>query len=63
MKIYPIAIIGGGFSGLTLATTLSKKYKSDLLIIEANKRIGKKILATGNGQGNITNANFGLQYQ
>lgn len=62
MKKYEIAIIGGGFSGLTLATMLAKTYKDSLVIIEANKRIGKKILATGNGQGNITNLNLSPEF-
>lgn len=56
MKKYSVAIIGGGFSGLCLASMLAKHLKNDLIIIEGNKRIGKKILATGNGQGNITNS-------
>ena len=62
MKIYSVAIIGGGFSGLTLASMLAKKFKEDLLVLEGAKRVGKKILATGNGQGNITNANISEQF-
>ncbi len=62
MKIYSVAIIGGGFSGLTLASMLAKNFKRQLLIIEGGKRIGKKILATGNGQGNITNENVSEKF-
>ncbi len=55
MKKYSVAIIGGGFSGLCLASMLGGKLKDNLLVLEGNKRVGKKILATGNGQGNLTN--------
>ena len=53
--MYSVAIIGGGFSGLCAAVQLGKKLGSNVIILEGNKRIGKKILSTGNGQGNITN--------
>ena len=52
---YSVAIIGGGFSGLCAGVKLGEKFGSNLLILEGNKRVGKKIVATGNGQGNITN--------
>lgn len=59
MKIYSLAIIGGGFSGLCLCNLLLKSGKispADMVLLEGGKRVGKKILATGNGRGNITNA-------
>lgn len=46
-------IIGGGAAGLTLAATLSATQKN-VLILERNDRLGKKLSATGNGQGNVT---------
>lgn len=55
MNKYDIAIIGGGFSGMCLAAMLDQKKVGKVVILEANKRLGKKILVTGNGQGNITN--------
>ncbi|MBO4262381.1 MAG: aminoacetone oxidase family FAD-binding enzyme, partial [Clostridia bacterium] len=54
-KIYKVAIIGGGFSGLIAADKLSAKFHGDVIILEKNDRVGKKILATGNGRGNVTN--------
>ncbi len=55
-KTYSVAIIGGGFSGLVCAETLSCKFGGEnVLLIEKNDRVGKKILATGNGRGNFTN--------
>ncbi len=58
MKIYSVAVIGGGFSGLCAANLLVKNgISSDsIIVLEGSKRVGKKILATGNGRGNITNA-------
>lgn len=50
-------IIGGGASGLMCAVALNNK---DILIIEKQDRIGKKILVTGNGKCNLTNENFHL---
>lgn len=55
-KTYKVAIIGGGFSGLICAETLSSQLGGEnVLLVEKNERVGKKILATGNGRGNFTN--------
>ncbi|MFX4261882.1 NAD(P)/FAD-dependent oxidoreductase [Pelotomaculum propionicicum] len=49
-----IAVIGGGAAGITAA--IAAAYKgADVTILEKNARIGKKILATGNGRCNLTN--------
>lgn len=48
------AIIGGGAAGLVLATSLSRT-QSGVAVFEKNDRVGRKLAATGNGQGNITN--------
>lgn len=61
-KIYKTVIIGGGASGLMAAVELLSGKNSfcgsDVLILERNDRVGKKLIATGNGQGNLMNANF-----
>ena len=61
-KIYRTAIIGGGAAGLMSAVTLTHGENAfsgdDLIVIEKNDRVGKKLVATGNGQGNLTNANI-----
>lgn len=54
MKKKKVAIIGGGSSGLFLANLLSEEL--DVFIFEKNNRLGKKILASGNGKCNFTNA-------
>ena len=53
-----IAIIGGGAAGLSCAIAAAKKAgagKVDIVIYESKDRVGKKILATGNGRCNMLN--------
>ena len=52
-----IAIIGAGAAGIIAAIT-AKRLNKDLHIdlFDANKAIGKKILASGNGRCNISNS-------
>ncbi|MBR5597033.1 MAG: aminoacetone oxidase family FAD-binding enzyme [Lachnospiraceae bacterium] len=49
-----IAIIGGGASGM-MAAIAAARNGAEVTIIERKDRIGKKILATGNGKCNFTN--------
>ncbi|HEX2957886.1 MAG TPA: NAD(P)/FAD-dependent oxidoreductase [Chitinispirillaceae bacterium] len=51
-----IAIIGAGASGMIAAITAARSG-ADVTVFERNDRIGKKLLATGNGQCNLTNLN------
>lgn len=54
-----VAIIGGGAAGLACAVTLKKlKPDTDVTLIDANDRLGKKLAATGNGQGNVSNVDM-----
>ena len=46
-----IAVIGGGAAGLACAVQLARKGK-DVTVLERMDRLGKKLSATGNGQGN-----------
>ena len=50
-----IGIIGGGISGMILA---SKLNIHNVTILENNNRLGKKLLLTGNGKCNYTNMDF-----
>ncbi len=54
MEHFTTAIIGGGAAGLFLACKLTAQNEK-VLLLERNDRLGKKLSATGNGQGNITN--------
>ena len=54
--IYDIIIIGGGAAGLAVSVFLTKeKPGCRVLILEKNPRVGKKLMATGNGTCNLTN--------
>lgn len=62
MKIYEVAVLGGGFSGLVSAIILSDFFGGEnVLVLEKNDRVGKKILATGNGRGNVTNSSISAE--
>lgn len=52
-----VAIVGGGASGLVAAISLARQGK-EVVILERNPRIGKKILVTGNGRCNYTNVDL-----
>lgn len=50
-----IGIIGGGASALICAIELARK-KHRVILFEKNTKLGRKILATGNGKCNISNS-------
>lgn len=54
--ISDIIIVGGGASGL-IAAVVAARAGSKVTILEHKDKIGKKILATGNGKCNYTNLN------
>ncbi|MEY8417543.1 NAD(P)/FAD-dependent oxidoreductase [Tissierella praeacuta] len=54
-----IIIIGGGAAGMMAALSV-KRNGGDALILEKNDRVGKKLLATGNGRCNYTNKNLNI---
>lgn len=54
--IYDIMIVGCGASGLAAAISAKRtNKKKNIAAVEALPRVGKKILATGNGRCNLTN--------
>ena len=58
-----VAVIGGGASGLVCAITCAERFgKNSTVIIERQSRVGKKLLATGNGRCNITNRNVSPEH-
>lgn len=54
-----IAIIGAGASGLVAAIAAAQKGVV-VKVYEKNNKIGKKLLATGNGRCNMTNSDINL---
>jgi predicted Rossmann fold flavoprotein len=53
-----VIVIGGGAAGM-LAAISAARLGAHVTILEKNQRVGKKILATGNGRCNFTNVNAG----
>ena len=53
-KIYDICIIGAGASGLVAAIESSRRGLS-CVVVDKNKKAGRKLYATGNGRCNLTN--------
>lgn len=56
-----IAIIGGGASGMACAVRLARQENA-VTIYERGERLGRKLAATGNGQGNVTNLDMGAEH-
>lgn len=54
MGIRTVAVIGGGAAGMMAAITAAREGCS-VTVYERNDRLGKKILATGNGKCNLGN--------
>ena len=52
---YDVIIVGGGASGMMAAITAATYHKK-VLLLERMDKLGKKILATGNGRCNLSNA-------
>ncbi len=62
-KNYTVAIVGGGSAGLFTALKLTENFVDgpQVVILERNDRVGKKLLTSGNGQGNLTNKNLSCE--
>lgn len=54
-----IAVIGGGAAGMACAVMLARRGRA-AVILERGERLGRKLSATGNGQGNVTNVHAGI---
>ena len=60
----PLVIVGGGASGLAAAITAARLLRQARLgpvtVLERLDRVGKKLLATGNGRCNLTHAEIDI---
>ena len=56
MQNFDVIIVGGGAAALACACALKREDKTlSVAICEKGERLGRKLSATGNGQGNISN--------
>ncbi|MBP9771772.1 MAG: NAD(P)/FAD-dependent oxidoreductase [Candidatus Pacebacteria bacterium] len=55
VKIWDVVVIGGGPAGMMAAGTAAERGLS-VLLLEKNKGLGEKLLITGGGRCNVTNA-------
>ena len=54
MPNYDLVIIGGGPAGMMAGFIASQNTNNKILIIDRNKKLGRKLLLTGKGRCNIT---------
>ena len=50
-----VVVIGGGASGMMAALTAAEDAENRVVLLERQQRLGRKLLATGNGRCNLTN--------
>ncbi len=50
-----IGIIGGGASGMAAALAAAENANAQVILMERQARVGRKLAATGNGRCNLTN--------
>ncbi len=56
-----IAVIGGGAAGMACAVLLARA-NNEVVLLERGDHLGRKLSATGNGQGNVTNLDMGAAH-
>ena len=54
--MHTIVILGGGASGMAAALAARERLDTRVVLLERQSRVGRKLLATGNGRCNLTNA-------
>ena len=50
-----VVVIGGGASGMMAALTAAEDKNNRVILLERQQRVGRKLMATGNGRCNLTN--------
>ena len=55
MADLPVIVIGGGAAGL-LAAGRAAELGAEVILLEKNKAVGRKILISGKGRCNLTNS-------
>ncbi|MBT9157789.1 MAG: Ferredoxin--NADP reductase [Firmicutes bacterium] len=57
--LYDLVVVGGGAAGI-VAAIVAARTGASVLILEKNEKLGKKLLATGNGRCNLGNDDLSL---
>ena len=65
-NVKTLAIVGGGAAGLAAAIAAGERVRAigaalDIVIYESDERVGRSILATGNGRCNFSNARLDVR--
>ena len=56
-----VIVIGGGAAGMMAALTAAEDTRNRVLLLERQSRVGRKLLATGNGRCNLTNIHASIE--
>lgn len=57
-----VLVIGGGASGMAAALTAAQVPGAQVTLLERQARVGRKLLATGNGRCNLTNRHIAFSH-
>ena len=57
-----VVVIGGGAAGIMAALTAAEGENRRVILLERQQRIGRKLLATGNGRCNLTNTGANIEH-
>ena len=57
-----VVILGGGASGLMAALSAAQDERNTVTVLERQSRVGRKLLATGNGRCNLTNLDLSPEH-
>ena len=55
--LFDVIVVGGGPAGMMAAGTAAEKG-ANVILLEKNESLGKKLLITGGGRCNVTNSEF-----
>ena len=57
-----VIVIGGGAAGIMAALTAAEGESRRVILLERQQRLGRKLLATGNGRCNLTNTGATIEH-
>ena len=57
-----VVVAGGGASGIMAALTAAENRTRRVILLERQQRIGRKLMATGNGRCNLTNTGASIEH-